>query len=196
MTATAGYTVGMQVRLGRNLEACARAATSPLSVDEFLARFPEVPRDLRDEPVLHAYVDALGPQLRVAQKPTPCMGTGGDAEHVFYTRLVNDLAIYGIGLAKRDRTLTRLSATLEPVPQAARDLRLHARPAPRPRHPALRLRLTRRRPKWWQKPGGDRAAAGRSRRRAVLHDRADLRHALARQAQPIEVAALGAEVPP
>jgi len=103
----------MQVRLGRNLEACARAATTPLSVDEFLARFPEVPRDLRDEPVLHAYIDALGPQLRVAQKPTPCMGTGGDAEHVFYTRLVNDLAIYGIGLAKRDRTLTRLSATLE-----------------------------------------------------------------------------------
>jgi hypothetical protein len=28
-------------------------------------------------------------------------------------RLVNDLAIYGIGLAKRDRTLARLSALLE-----------------------------------------------------------------------------------
>jgi hypothetical protein len=31
---------------------------------------------------------------------------------VFYTRLVNDLAIYGMGLAKRDRTLARLQATL------------------------------------------------------------------------------------
>jgi hypothetical protein len=41
------------------------------------------------------------------------MGQGGDAPHVFYTKLVNDLAIYGIGLAKRDRTLTRLQATLE-----------------------------------------------------------------------------------
>src|SRR5438034_11160757 len=41
------------------------------------------------------------------------MGSGGDAEHVFYTRLVNDLAIYGIGLAKRERTLARLQATLE-----------------------------------------------------------------------------------
>ena len=102
----------MQVRLGRNLEACARAATSPLSVDEFLARFPEVPRDLRDEPILKTYVDAFGPQLRMAQKPTPCMGTGGDAEHVFYTRLVNDLAIYGIGLARRERTLQRLEALL------------------------------------------------------------------------------------
>ncbi len=41
------------------------------------------------------------------------MRDGGDAQHVFYTRLVNDLAIYGIGLAKRDRTLARLSALLE-----------------------------------------------------------------------------------
>ena len=97
----------MQVRLGRNLEACARAAKAPLSVDEFLARFPEVPRDLRDEPVFRAYVDAFGPQLRVAEKPSPCVGTGGDAEHIFYTRLVNDLAIYGIGLAKRERTQHR-----------------------------------------------------------------------------------------
>ncbi|MGH7335336.1 MAG: hypothetical protein ACREKS_21850 [Candidatus Rokuibacteriota bacterium] len=41
------------------------------------------------------------------------MRAGGDAPHVFYTRLVNDLAISGIGLAKRDRTLARLQATLE-----------------------------------------------------------------------------------
>jgi hypothetical protein len=84
-----------------------------MSVDELLARFPEVPRDLRDEPVLSEYTTAFGAQLRVAQKPTPCMRDGGDAPHVFYTRLVNDLAIYGIGLARRDRTLTRLSALLD-----------------------------------------------------------------------------------
>ena len=86
---------------------------APLSVDEFLALFPEVPRDLRDAPILTEYVSAFGPQLRLAQKPTPCMGSGGDAPHAFYVRLVNDLAIYGIGLAKRDRTLARLQATLD-----------------------------------------------------------------------------------
>jgi hypothetical protein len=32
---------------------------------------------------------------------------------VFYTRIVNDFAIYAIGLAKRDRTLVRLQATLD-----------------------------------------------------------------------------------
>ena len=40
-------------------------------------------------------------------------GCGGDAPHAFYVRLVNDLAIYGIGLAKRERTLARLQATLD-----------------------------------------------------------------------------------
>ena len=99
----------MQIRLARGVESIAAAMT----VDEFLARFPEVPGDLRGEPVLAQYVAAFGPQLRVAQKPTPCMGEGGDAPHVFYTTLVNDLAIYGIGLARRDRTLSRLQATLE-----------------------------------------------------------------------------------
>ena len=84
-----------------------------MTVEEFLARFPEVPRDLRDEAILAEYVMVFGPLLHLAQKPTPCMRDGGDAQHVFYVRLVNDLAIYGIGLAKRDRTLARLAATLD-----------------------------------------------------------------------------------
>ena len=82
-------------------------------MDEFLARFPEVPRDLRDEPILVEYANAFGHLLRIAQKPTPCMRDGGDAQHAFYMRLVNDLAVYGIGLARRDRTLGRLQATLD-----------------------------------------------------------------------------------
>ena len=103
----------MQIKLSSDLDARARVATGAMTVDELLARFPEVPRDLRDEPVLREYVEAFGLQLRVAQKPSPCMGQGGDAPHAFYRRLVNDLAIYGIGLAKRERTLARLQTTLE-----------------------------------------------------------------------------------
>ena len=85
-----------------------------MTVDVFFARFPEVPRDLRDESVIAKFVHAFGPQLGVAQKPSPCVARagGGDAEHHFYTRLVNDLAIYGIGLAKRERTLQRLERLL------------------------------------------------------------------------------------
>jgi hypothetical protein len=103
----------VQIRLSRDLEESARAARTAMTAGEFLALFPEVPRDLRDEPILAEYVDAFGPLLRVAQKPSPCVGENGDAQHAFYLRLVNDLAIYGVGLAKRDRTLARLRATLD-----------------------------------------------------------------------------------
>ena len=103
----------MQIRRSPHLAECAGTALTPMTVDEFLAHFPEVPPDLRDEPVLGEYVRAFGLLLRVAQKPTPCMRDTGDHQHVFYTRLVNDLAIYGIGLAKRDRTLARLRALLD-----------------------------------------------------------------------------------
>src|SRR3989441_13041451 len=99
----------MQIRFSRDLEGRACAAPCPMTIEEFFARFPEVPRDLRDEPVLAEFVGAFGSQLRVAQKPSPCVAQAGagDAEHHFYTRLGNDLAVYGIGLARRERTLPR-----------------------------------------------------------------------------------------
>lgn len=49
-------------------------------------------------------LDARGRLLRAAL---------GFVALVFYTTLVNDLAIYGIGLAKRDRTLARLRAAVD-----------------------------------------------------------------------------------
>jgi len=103
----------MQINLSSGLRDDRCATSGPLTVEELLARFPEIPSDMRSEPVLAEYVDAFGPLLRMAQKPTPCMRDGGDAPHVFYTRLINDLAIYGVGLARRDRTLARLRATLD-----------------------------------------------------------------------------------
>ena len=104
----------MHIRLSRDLDGRARAAASPMTVEEFLARFPEVPRDLGDAPELAEFVRAFGYQLRVAQKPSPCVAKagGGDAEHHFYTRLLTDLAVYGVGLARRERTLERLRALL------------------------------------------------------------------------------------
>ena len=104
----------MQIRLSRRLEEAERTVRS-LTVDGFLARFHEVPRDLRDEPLLAEFVHAFASQLAVAVKPSPCVARagGGDMEHHFYTALVNDLAIYGLGLARRERTLQRLYALTE-----------------------------------------------------------------------------------
>ena len=103
----------MQIRLSPDVKVRSQSVGTEMTVDELVARFPEVPRDLREEPALAKYVAVFGPLLRLAQKPSPCVGDGGDMEHVFYTRLLNDLAIYGIGLARRERTLARLQATLD-----------------------------------------------------------------------------------
>ena len=103
----------MEICHSQTIGKLAGSVKAPMTVDELLARFPEVPRNLRDEPILAEYVKAFGPLLRVALKPTPCMRDGGDAQHVFYVRLVNDLAIHGIGLATRERTLARLKAILD-----------------------------------------------------------------------------------
>ena len=101
----------MKIPLSPGLDA--RAARGLMTADELLARFPEVPRDLAQDAVLREYVEAFGPLLCLARKPTPCMRDGGDHQHAFYTRLVTDLAIDGMGLARRDRTLARLRATLD-----------------------------------------------------------------------------------
>jgi hypothetical protein len=110
----------MQIHLSSAIRDDRCTPSGPITVEELLARFPEIPPDLRDEPIFSEYVEAFGALLRTAQKPTPCMRDGGDAPHIFYTRLINDLAIYGIGLARRDRTLARLRATLD---------QFHAQPA-------------------------------------------------------------------
>jgi hypothetical protein len=103
----------MQINLAHRVETTTQRG-GPMTVAEFLARFPEAPADLRDEPILVEYVRAFGPLLRLATKPSPCIArSGGDAPHVFYTRLVNDLAVYGLGLARRERTLQRLQKTLD-----------------------------------------------------------------------------------
>ena len=83
-----------------------------MTVDELLAKFPEIPKDLRNEPLLTECANAFGNLLDVARKPSACV-KDRDAEHVFYMKLVADLEIYGLGLAKRDKTLARLQALFE-----------------------------------------------------------------------------------
>lgn len=83
-----------------------------MNVEELLTRFPEIPRDLAEEPILAEYAEVFDGMLCKAAKPTPCIKSP-DAPHVFYTTLVIDMAIYGMRLAKRDKTLARLREKLD-----------------------------------------------------------------------------------
>lgn len=77
-----------------------------------MARFPEIPRDLQDDPVLARFAAVLGDLLRVARSPSPC-ATGHDAANHYYLKLIGPLSIYGYGLATRERVIADLSTLLE-----------------------------------------------------------------------------------
>lgn len=78
-----------------------------MKVRELVQRFPEIPADLHAEPALARFAEACGPLLRQAVKPSNC-STQHDASNHYYLKLVGPLAIYGYGLASRDKVLGQL----------------------------------------------------------------------------------------
>jgi len=98
----------LQIRFSRDLEGRARVAPSPMTVEEFFARSPEVPRDLRDEPVL----GRVRPRLQLPAQGCPEVLTvrsaGGCRRRraPFLHASGQHLAVYGIG---RRPTAPRMS---------------------------------------------------------------------------------------
>lgn len=83
-----------------------------MSVDELLARFPEIPKDLRDEPLLAEFAASFAELLRAATRPSNC-STSHDAANRYYLKLVGPTTIYGYGLATRESLLRDLGELLE-----------------------------------------------------------------------------------
>ena len=83
-----------------------------MTVQELVARFPEIPADLREEPVLERFASTLGDLLRVSNKPSPC-SSQHDAGNHYYLKLVGPLSIYGYGLSTRERVLGELQELLD-----------------------------------------------------------------------------------
>lgn len=83
-----------------------------MTVDQLIARFPEIPADLRDEPVLAEFADKLHDLLSVARKPSAC-STGHDSGNHFYLELVGPITYYGYGLATRERVLGDLQELID-----------------------------------------------------------------------------------
>lgn len=82
-----------------------------MSVDELFARFPEIPVDLRADPVLAELADACGELLAVARRPSNC-STGHDAGNHLYLKLIGPITFYGYGLATRERVVEDLRALI------------------------------------------------------------------------------------
>lgn len=78
-----------------------------MTVHELIARFPEIPADLHDEPLLARLAEAWGDLLRVARKPSAC-STQHDAGNWYYLKLIGPMSIYGYGLTPRAELLAEL----------------------------------------------------------------------------------------
>lgn len=90
-----------------------------MTVDELIARFPQIPAHLRDEPALAAFSRAFGDPLKAAQKPSAC-STDHTPGNRTYLKLLGPIDIHGFGLYTRERVieeLTKLVAGYEDDPE-------------------------------------------------------------------------------
>lgn len=82
-----------------------------MDVAELFRRFPEIPVEVRDEPLLAEYARELAPLLRVAREPSPCARVH-ERDHRIYLELIGPLAILRWGLATKEETVGKLQALL------------------------------------------------------------------------------------
>ena len=83
-----------------------------MTTQDLVTRFPEIPRDLHGEPVLARFAEAFDALLRVARNPSACSQSHDAANH-YYLKLIGPMAIYGYGLARRERVLADLQGLLD-----------------------------------------------------------------------------------
>ena len=83
-----------------------------MTVEELLTRFPEIPQNLHEEPLLKRFADAFGELLQVAHTPSPC-STHHDAANHYYLKLIGPLSIHGYGLTSRDKVEEQLRDLVE-----------------------------------------------------------------------------------
>jgi hypothetical protein len=83
-----------------------------MTIQELLHRFPEIPQDLRDEPLLAQFAETFGDLLQVAQNPTNC-ATAYEPGHHYYLKLIGPLKIYMYGLSTREKVRAQLQELLD-----------------------------------------------------------------------------------
>src|SRR3989304_4837693 len=83
-----------------------------MTVQELVARFPEIPQDLQGEPLLAQYAVAFGDQLRVARNPGACSAQHDVANH-YYLKLMSPIRLYWYKLSTREKVLKQLQDLLE-----------------------------------------------------------------------------------
>ncbi|HJM43589.1 MAG TPA: hypothetical protein QF870_09760 [Nitrospinota bacterium] len=85
---------------------------TPLNIQELVMRFPEIPEDLHEEPLLARFAETFGDPLSIARPPTPC-STERDAANHYYVKLLNPIVFYRLGLGTREKALEHVQTLLD-----------------------------------------------------------------------------------
>ena len=83
-----------------------------MTVKDLVGKFPEIPQNLHEEPLLKRFAEVFGELLQVARKPSPC-STQHDPENHYYLKLIGPLSIHGYGLSTRENVLDQLQELLD-----------------------------------------------------------------------------------
>ncbi len=83
-----------------------------MTVQELVARFPEIPQDLHEEPVLVQFAEAFKDQLRIARNPGACSAQYDAANH-YYLKLMSPIRLYWYRLSTREKVLEQLEQLLD-----------------------------------------------------------------------------------
>ena len=83
-----------------------------MTADELVVRFPEIPSDLHDEPILVDFATVFDTYLQSAAKPSAC-STDRSPENQAYMKLIAPMDIYRYGLTSREKVIAQLAELVQ-----------------------------------------------------------------------------------
>ncbi len=83
-----------------------------MTVQELTARFPEIPQDLHQEPLLAQFAQTFGHLLKVARDPSACSSQYEAGNH-YYLKLIGPMKIFMYGLSTKDKVISHIKELLD-----------------------------------------------------------------------------------
>ena len=83
-----------------------------MTVQELVARFPEIPEDLHQKFLLVEFAEAFDEQLLVARNPGACSDQF-DASNHYYLKLIGPMRVYMYGLSTQEKVLGEIKDLLD-----------------------------------------------------------------------------------
>jgi hypothetical protein len=83
-----------------------------MTVQQLILRFPEIPGDLHDEPLLAEFAETFDPFLQEAMNPGACSADYTPANH-YYLKLIGSMRLYMYGLTTKEKVLGKIQDLLD-----------------------------------------------------------------------------------